>query len=99
MAKTLTDVLQEHRYATTGLDASPVRQVECYCGWTGPFGEVAEHLSVVVRMWVMGLTGDKANVDAWRSASDGVRPFSSKWAHPADAAIVSFVMDTMGLSE
>lgn len=99
MTKTLTQVLTEHRYVPTAEAREPVREVECACGWIGPFAEVADHLSVVVRMWVFGLVGDEAVVAQWRAAADDARPFMSKWAHSADAAIVEFVMKSMGLSK
>lgn len=97
MIKTLPEVLQEHRYVPTAEARVPVREVECSCGWIGELGEFADHLSVMVRLWVFDLIGDPAVVAQWREASDSVRPFTSTWAHPADAAVVEFVLNTMGL--
>ena len=97
MAKNLTALLTEHRYAPAEL---PAREVECLCGWVGPFSEAGDHVAVVVRNWIFSKTSDVDVVARWRAASDSVRPFQSKWAHPADAAIVDFVMrELLGLGD
>lgn len=92
MAKNLLDTISGHTYE---IDLG--RHVNCGCGWKGAVDGVAEHLATVVRIWVMDLTGDEESQHDWREAADQVRPFSSTWSHPADAAVCSFVINTMGL--